>query len=241
MRIAICEDLREDAMRLEGNVERFLKENHLSADIELFESGEDFLAAFSPGKYHIIFMDIFMKKGGITGMRAAEIAYSADPEAAIIFTTISTAHLYRGYSFAVFYIVKPVEYGKLAEGLNKCRTQIERHAKTMEIMVDRQLTQIRLRSIYCVESRGRACVFTFADGALRANMTISAVEEKLGGDPFVRCHNSFIVNMVHVDDMMEVDFLMRNGDAVPISKAFHALARKAFNEHIRRRVQGRTV
>ena len=113
MRIAICEDTQSDAKRLSETLSRYLDANGLDADVDYFTSGEDFIASFEPGLYQIIFMDIYMTKGGMTGMDAAEKVNALDKDAAIIFTTTSDEYILAGYSVAVFYIVKPITLIKL--------------------------------------------------------------------------------------------------------------------------------
>jgi DNA-binding LytR/AlgR family response regulator len=182
-----------------------------------------------------------MRRNGVTGMEAAEKVYRADLDAAVIFTTVSEEHILGGYSYAVFYIVKPVDYIKLAEGLTKCRTQIERYAKTIEIIVERRSEQIRLRDILYVESNLRTCVFTCQSGTYRTNVKLSTIEEQLGGFPFTRCHKSFIVNTLHAADMSDNQFVMKNGMSVPISKPYFSAASKVFREYLRNRIRGNAI
>ena len=245
MRIAICEDIPEETRRLMEMIGRYLETNSLEADVEYFESGEDFLPAFEPGKYQIIFMDIFMRKNGLTGMEVAEKVSRADREAAIIFVTTSKEFFLDGYSFAVFYITKPYDYEKLAEAMDRCWIQIERYAKTIEVVVDRRPRQIRLRDIYSVESLGRTCVFRTASHELTAaSLVIDGLADRLG-ESFVMCHRSYIVNLLHVKEIASEKrdkiFIMENGDRVPISRTYLDVSQKAFREFFWKRIQGDPV
>lgn len=242
MRIAICEDLPEDAARLREVLTHYLDINSLSADVDYFTSGEEFLAAFMPGKYHIIFMDIYMKEGGLTGMQTAEKVREADQEAAVILTTNSNEFGIPGYKVAVYYIVKPVEENEFAAAMGRCRTQVQQFAKTIEVMEDRQPVRIRLRDIYFIESLRRTCVFTLAAGEITAaNLLIEGLIEKVGGFPFCQCHRSYIINLVHVKDMLEKDFLLKNDRKVPISKTYQAEAYRAFKEYVKAKMMGEPV
>jgi len=242
MRIAICEDLPEETRRLVEMIGRYLESNSLDADVESFERGEDFLSAFEPGKYQIIFMDIFMQKNGLTGMDVAEKVSRADREAAIIFVTTSKEFFLDGYSFAVFYITKPYDYEKLAEAMDRCWMQIGRYAKTIEVVVDRHPRQIRLRDIYYVESLGRTCVFRTASHEFTAsNLIIDSLVERLG-ESFVMCHRSYIVNLLHVKEIVSEKrdkvFIMENGSRIPISRTYLDVSQKAFREFFWKRIQG---
>lgn len=234
MRIAICEDRVEDAARLGKELSGYLARGDFDAAVEYFETGEAFLAAFEPGKYQIVFMDIYMAAGGLTGMQTAERLRERDPAAAVIFTTNTGEYGVAGYRVAVYYILKPVDAGELTRAMEKCRAQIERFARTIVVTSNRRTVALRLRDILYIESQQRDCVFfTQAGEEIRAGMTMEAVLEKLGGAPFLRCHRSFIVGLSHVTDMQGQDFVVTGGARVPISRAFRGACAQAFRELIR--------
>lgn len=240
MRIAICDDMESDVMHLHALLKEYLYINALDADIETFESGETLLSAFEPGKYQIIFQDIYMN--GMTGMEVAEQIRETDRDAAIILTTTSLDHGIASYKVnAVYYIVKPVDYINLMQGMERCYIQIIQYAKSIEIMENRQPVRLRLRDIFYVESQKRACIFRIAAEEIKTNSSMDTIAKKLDGFPFVRCHRSFIVNLLHVADMLNQDFVMGSGVKVPISKSYHAAAKKAFKEYFRAKMQGEPI
>ena len=241
VRIAICDDVPEDRQRLMDVLSRYLDMHRLLADIDCFESGEAFLSAFAPGKYQIVFMDIYMDKKGLTGMETAEQIRLADRDAAVILTTTSKSHGIEGYKLAVYYIVKPVEDAEFSHAMEKCREQIESFARTIDVISGRVTEQVRMRDILCAESQGRACVIRLHAGEIRANLSLDALCNMLGGFPFLRCHRSFVVNLVHTRDMRDNEFVLHNGQTVPISKSLKPATAKAFREYVRKRVLGKMV
>lgn len=240
MRIAICDDMKSDVIHLYELLKEYLYINALDADIDTFESGEALLSAFVPGKYQIIFQDIYMD--GMTGMEVAEQIRETDKEVAIILTTTSLEHGIVSYKLnASYYIVKPVEKNSITQGMERCHAQVNQYAKTIEIMENRQSVRLRLRDIFYVESQRRACVFQFADEEIKTNSSMDKIAMQLNGFPFVRCHRSFIVNLLHVADMLNQDFVMESGAKVPISKSYHTAAKKAFKVYFRAKMQGEPI
>jgi len=241
MRIAICEDMPEDTRQLREALTRYLEANRIDAEVDCFESGEQFLSAFEPGKYHIVFLDIMMREGGISGMDAAKKVSRADREAAVILVTSSQDYLHAGYDYSIYYIVKPVTDAKLHRAMEKCWAQVEQNAKTIEILVNRLPVKIRLRDIYCIESLGRTCVFTTEKSEYTAtNLIIDGLVEKLGNLPFVRCHRSYIVNLLHVKRIEEKEtkeFILENGQSIVISRTYQADCLKAFKEYFFSRIK----
>jgi len=239
MRIAICEDTKTDALHLRKAVERYFSENQIAAEIDLFESGESFLAEFAPEKYQIVFMDIFMSENGLNGMETAKKLKDIDEEVSIIFTTTTTEYSIEGYNVAVYYIVKPVEYENLIRAMQKCRNLLERHAASIEIAVNRSLLKIRLRDIYYVEVQGRNCVFVTEDEKVTSVRTFSGLLQELGGMPFLQCHRSYIVNLYHVERLENRDFILKNGQIIPISKHILPEVRAIFRQFLRNEIRER--
>ena len=76
MNIAIIDDLKTDSDRLVGLIDTYMEQHRLQCrTMDLFSSGEAFLDTFTAGKYHLIFLDIYMD--GITGMETAKRTMTA--------------------------------------------------------------------------------------------------------------------------------------------------------------------
>ena len=108
MNIAIVDDLKTDSDRLVGFIDTYMKQHNLQyGTLDRFSSGEDFLGAFTPGKYDLIFLDIYMD--GITGMETAKRIRQTDHDCRIIFITISPEFAVESYNVnASFYLLKPI-------------------------------------------------------------------------------------------------------------------------------------
>ena len=61
MNIAIVDDRKTDSDRLVGFIDTYAEQHRLQwGAMDRFSSGEEFLGAFTAGKYDIIFLDIYM-------------------------------------------------------------------------------------------------------------------------------------------------------------------------------------
>ena len=88
MNIAIIDDLKTDSDRLVELINTYMEQHRLQCrTMDLFSSGEAFLDTFTAGKYHLIFLDIYMD--GITGMETAKRIRQTDHDCRIIFITTS--------------------------------------------------------------------------------------------------------------------------------------------------------
>ena len=217
LQIAICEDNANDAEEIRTYLEQHFARNGFIGDIDTFRSGEALLASFSPGAYDVIFLDIYLD--GINGVEAARKIRDADPDCALVFITIDSAHMPAGFALrAASYVVKPITSEQMETALLQCRRIFLKNARYIEVKTGGQSVKIPLVKIQYVEMRDKAASIYTTDGQIRTYTPMSQIESQLGGKPFLRCHRTYIVNMLHVKDLLESDFLMRDGAKVPIRK-----------------------
>ena len=232
MRIAICEDQYSDSAGLSAMLADYVRAKGLMAETDVFQSGEDLLRAFHPGKYQILFQDVYLSLHGANGMEVAEKIRETDNEMAIVFVTINEGLGSAAYDVdAAYYIVKPLDKDKLDRAMQKCQSKLERYAKTVTFMENRQMATIRLQDICYVEVILHNVILHTTKGPRKTSATFGELVKKLGGLPFVVCHRSYAVNLLHVTGMESKDFVMKDKARVPISKSFFADADKAFREY----------
>ena len=217
VRIAICEDNANDAQEIRTYLEEHFEQNGFAGDIVTYKSGEALLATFSPKAYDIIFLDIYFD--GISGVEAARKIRDADPDCTLVFITIDSAHMPAGFALrAASYVVKPITKEQMETALLQCRRIFMKNARYIEVKTGGQSVKIPLIKIQYVEMREKAASIYTSDGQIRTYTPLSEIERLLGGKPFLRCHRTYIVNMLHVADLLESDFLMRDGARVPVRK-----------------------
>ena len=217
MRIAICEDNANDAAEIRSYLEQHFERNGFVGEIDAFKSGEALLASFSPGAYDIVFLDIYLD--GISGIDAARKIRDTDPDCTLVFITIDSAHMPAGFALrAASYVVKPITPEQMETALLQCRRIFLKNARYIEVKTGGQNVRIPLVKIQYVEMRDKAASIYTTDGLIRTYTPMSQIESQLGGKPFLRCHRTYIVNMLHVADLLESDFQMRDGARVPIRK-----------------------
>ena len=66
MQIAIVEDIENDSRELIKMLKSYFQNKNISADWTCYSSGQDFLDSHYPGRYDLVFLDIYMD--GINGM-----------------------------------------------------------------------------------------------------------------------------------------------------------------------------
>lgn len=236
LHIAVCEDNATDAARLLDCIGQSGGAWNKPA---VFRSGEALLRAFAPGRYDLIFLDIYME--GMRGIDAAAKIREADPTVTLAFTTTSTEHTLESYRLkALGYLEKPVSARDVRELLTLAENRRE-SAPAITLLIEGEYRRLLLDGILYFELKNHAVTVNTLTGALRASQTVklSQIEKVLPPDAFLRCHHSYIANLRYV---CEVDralktFAMQNGDRVYIRHASLGKAVKAYEDYLFRAVR----
>ena len=234
MNIAVCEDNRADADLICGYLQKHFDAHGYTGTIYRFESGEAVLDAFSPGFFDAVFMDVYM--GGMTGIETAEKMRSRDETFALVYITISDDHARQAFTLrACAYVSKPIKPDEMELAFAQCQSVFLKNARFIEIISERKNIKIPLVKILYAEVYNREILLHTAEGTMTAILTLDEVERQCGSS-FLRCHRSYLINMNHVDRLCEHDFLMKNGDVVPIRQRSRTAIRNAYGDFLTARL-----
>jgi len=215
MKIAICEDKASDSAKLCAYISNYCEQHCYDGQIVIFETGEALLDAFSSGAFDLIFLDIIMP--GISGMDAARKIRETDRDCSLVFITVSEDYALDGFLVnAKGYVVKPLKQDVMGSVMHTLRRDFESNSRLIEIPLSGESIMISISDLLYAEVYDKKAIFHMKRGKLTARLPLDELEARLGGIPFLRCHRSYIINMNYVDDMRDNDFLMRNGDIVPM-------------------------
>ena len=90
------------------------------------------------------------------------------------------------------------------------------------------MTRIAYRDILYIESSNSKClIHTVSGGVHTAYKTLNTIEKELNAPCFLRCHQSFLVNMDHVRQIGK-EFLLSNGETIPIRQRGVKPVRQAY-------------
>jgi len=233
--IAICEDEKVFSQTHEKICTDILKRNSITNKIDLFASGEDFLAVFASGEKHydLILLDIVM--GGMNGMELAAEIRKRDEKAAIVFITSSREYALDGYNVnALHYLLKPVdsvvlEHLILSDYKNKFQSEFLCFKSGVQNL------RLPVNDIIRAETVGRRVEITLTDSVVTYPGKLTKLLEELPKDQFVRCHQAFAVNIQKTRELTRQSALSVNGVETPVSRTFTKEVQKAFLVNIRRK------
>ena len=105
MNIAICDDDIEFCTTLKRQLTDCLQYNDI---IDIYYSGEMFLAGCKKCNYDAVFLDLYM--GGMTGFETAEKLAHCGKETDIIFLTSNDLMVYDSFEYQPFYFLRKAQY-----------------------------------------------------------------------------------------------------------------------------------
>lgn len=231
MRLAVTDDRPEDRAELCALLDRYLRERQLKAEYEIFPCAEDLLRNFAPGRFQIAFLDIYMP--GMDGMAAARRLHDADPACRLIFFTTSHTHAVESYAVrAAYYLTKPLDYPHLREAMDVVCADLLRDNCFLTVGVDHIRTELLLRDVFFMDCGAERTRLHLEGRVLMVDDRASDVLERLTADErFLCCNRNTAVNMDQIAQVLEADFLLKDGGAVPIRQRGRKAVKRSFLEY----------
>lgn len=233
MNIAICDDLEFDKQTLIHMIKKYCNANNLELGLTTYENGQKLLSDFKSGKFQLIFLDIYMNdKNHITGIEIAKEIRFNDTKCVIVFMTTSKDHALEAFEVeAMQYLIKPIMYDKIKHILDKCKKFFSNQIRFIEVPSNGLSIKILLKDIYYIEVFDKTCFIHTKLKVIKTYTSLSKLWEALGGTPFLRCHRSYIINMCYVDSICTNDFLLKNGDKIPIRKDNASAIKQIYSDY----------
>lgn len=228
--IAIVEDDKNYAQKLETYIRRMEEEHHQRFNVFFFQDGEDIVSDYK-AKYDIIIMDIEMQF--MDGMTAAEEIRKLDHEVVIIFITNMPQYAMKGYAVeALDYVIKPINYYAFSQRIEKAISRMKKRVKKyISINNKSSLRKVELSDIYYIEVQNHNLIYHTKTGDYIERGTIKELEDKLGQEGFFRCNKCYLVNLEHVEGCRDNNVLVGH-EEVQVSRSRKKELLDALNNYI---------
>ena len=228
--IAICDDVEVERFVLRRQLMAYFRTTSGEVKIREFASGENLLAEIEDGYIwpDLIFLDIYM--GELNGIDTARRLRKLGVEAPIIFLTASPDFALESYEVeASGYLLKPADEQQTSAVLQ--RLMKANLPRRIAVKCRRHFRYPFVDDILYLESdRHTVTLHMLDDSDIVTAEKLGDLERKIDDKRFLRCHQSYLVNMEHIVDVQE-DFIMRNGTCVPIRVRGRKEILDAYNEY----------
>ncbi len=231
LKIAVCDDTPEECRVVEEYTREFFGEKEIEIRIDAYASMDRLIA--SGEEYELYLLDVLMP--GMTGIQGADCLRSRNPHPVIVFITSSLEAAVDGYRVnASGFLLKPVSKEDFRETMERVTAQkLGLHKAVLPVIHDRVPLRLQLDKVVFFENRLHRVFVTLSDGrVLSIGQKLSWIQQELEeNEAFLRCHQSYIVNLQYVAEMEDSCFRMNGGAIVPVSRNCYKQSKHAYYRH----------
>lgn len=223
IRIACCDDEKQQLELYKTMFTNIEMRQDIKLNVEYFLSGNFMLERFQSEKnpFDLVYLDMDMdEKSGLD--LAKEIRQNYHSDCLILFLTNYPKYMQNSFDVRAFqYMIKPVQFDEFEKKFNAARKYLEKDDKNRVVLkIDEDNIVFFTNEIYYIEKEKSSKQFLvyLEDKCVVAKGVLSAIENQLLEQHFMRTHRSYLVNMKHIRRIQKNDLVLSNGNLVPISR-----------------------
>ena len=213
IRIAICDDESTHVKKLYQMVNKYLKRNHLNANITSYSQSEMLLYDIQDGQYFdLVLTDIEMPK--TDGMELAKKIRTYLPEVLILFVTSHIKYAIAAYELSIFrYIPKSEIEKRLDKALDDAyRMLMLQCDKFYLIHTSAKTEKIPLKEIVYIQRDGKNALISCKNGTVfSVRKSLSAVLDEMNSNDFVFAERGTIINLAQILEIHKNVIQLSNG------------------------------
>jgi len=200
--------------------------------VETFVKPQDALNYLKNNFVDLILLDINMPS--ISGL---EFIGKLQFRPHIIFTTAYSEYALDSYDYEVVdYLLKPIELDRFYRAIQKVEKLIQLNAIQTDNLLSKYIfikdgykqVKLKIDDILFIQSEGNYLSIFTSIGKTMARMTFQQILEKLPKNTFFRSHNSYVVNLCHIDKI-EDNHIFINENKFPIGERYKEELMKYIN------------
>lgn len=232
-RAVLCEDNPEQAQWLAELIRReagFGMELTVCKTVKALEKKVEI-----EGWPELLFMDIQI--GEDDGIEVVKRLAPQESGTQVIYVTGFIEYCTKVYETEhISFLTKPVRQGELKIALDHARERIDRSRREgIAVKAREGVYFLPLSDIQFIESVGRKVLFYTSRQVYESYAKLSDVQKRVD-ERFYQCHKSFIVNLDRVAACEKKQYVLKNGQTVPISARNQGEAKQKFLHYLSDRV-----
>lgn len=219
MKVAICDDDKNDIAKLKILLEQYDNEKHIGFSIQEYRSGSDLLNRVKDGEQvDIIFLDINMD--AMDGLTVAKNIRQLLEDVPIILVTAFMNYALDGYKVrASRFLIKDDLDKTFTECMDDICSEIRRKSKIVVFSCVEGEIRLKASDIIMIETAGHKNMIRLQDQIYQIYEKMEVLQEQLRGYGFLRTHNSYLVNMQHIRSINSYILTLDNGRQMSVPKA----------------------
>ncbi len=240
--IAICDDdeafiqyLKRILLAARGERKRELK-------IYEYRSGET-LVFHADGRIPFDVLILDMQLGGMDGDETAKVFRTRFPDSVLVFCSGVRPPTIKSFLATPFrYLMKSQSEKEFVHVMSEVLDEVERRLEEPSAIghYRHASVKVKLKNILYMENAKRGsriivrpdCKEAEFEDKILIDRKIDELAEEFKEFGFAVPHNSYLVNMNHIEVMNSNDFLLDNGEIISISRAYQKTFKEAFAKYV---------
>lgn len=233
MKIAVCDDLIDSL----EDTKKALEQIPYVEKIDLFSNIEFLFDEIRESNYYdAVLMDIDWEMDK-TGLDFAAELQKCSPATKVIYVTAYTMDyvedVFLKSSNLSGFLMKPIKLDSLKRNLEKVLKMQNEDTGNLVVKHKGTVQVIPFQDILYLESRLHKAKIITESKIIECGERLDQLGENLN-EQFLRCHQSYIVNMNQIQELQRKEIILKNGVVIPISKKRYMDTKTKFFEYLSR-------
>lgn len=202
-------------------------------------NGVEALAILQNNTIDIVFSDIDMPE-----LSGIDLVKSLKHPPVFLFISSYPEYAAEGYNLDIIdFVVKPITFSRFIKAVNKAIDYIElKNTHPKNTTADLQLadafflikdqkgiTKVAIQNVLYIESMGDFSKIHLKDQtSLLMLVGLKNAEIQLKDKQFIRVHKQYLVNTLHIEQILGNDIVLSNHTTIPLSNAYKPILEAAF-------------
>lgn len=222
IRIALCDDNKEDMLQLHQKIIEWYRENSKNQSVSITEYSDSVYlsSVIDAGDSHdVFFLDVEMPK--VDGFQLADKIRNKLPAAIIVFLTSHSELAPDGYKFrALRYVSKLVLSQKLPEALEAVQKEFSA-LESGYLVVPHYTDALRIpynEILYVQHILRSSQIYTLRQGVIKDNRGLKTIYSVIGDKRFIYIDRSTFVNIDFIRELKGNEIILRTGESLATSR-----------------------
>ena len=231
LKIVICAATRDDAEAIHRNAITVLQKARIRCELAFSSSTELIKKHTKPNSYDVYIFDARSNEC----LELAEHIRSENLVSSILFLNAKRdGELNNIIKYRPSYIVFSFDEAKALEaGIKRCCSEQSSRRSFFTVKTKESSMRFDYKDILCFESVQRIVCMYSVTKAVEFYAKLGDIETSLPESKFVRCHQSYIVNLDYVQQLDKAAryFRLVSGREIPISKSYYTSSVESFEKY----------
>ncbi|MBQ9700861.1 MAG: response regulator transcription factor [Lachnospiraceae bacterium] len=228
MKIYIC----DDEIKILNDMQKRIRECRSEDEIKAFTSGMELINELEKDICDILLLDIDMPD--ISGMDVAEWLLKLERRPLLIFVTSHDELVYDSFQYHPFGFVRKSYFNdEISKVLKDAVKALGSNTKYFNFRTEGKDIRVLLSEIRYFEADGNYLKLFTTGEEYRFRSTVTAVENSLSNQGFIRIHKGFLVNQSGVRVLSNEEAHLIDGAILPMGKTYVDKARTQLMRYMR--------